>query len=287
MTALLVLGCGYSASRFLDLHRSGFGSIAATARDPDKLATLEAAGFDALAFDGAAIGPDLAGRLGDTTHLLVSIPPGPAGDPVLPLLTGVPTPSLRWLGYLSTVGVYGDTGGAWIDESAATDAAEPRSLRRIEAERGWTRFADARGTAIQLFRIAGIYGPGRNALRQVRDGSAKRIVKPGQVFNRIHVDDIAGAIAAGIARPDRTGPVNLCDDEPAPPQDVVAYAAKLLGMQPPPEAPFEAADMSPMGRSFWSSNKRVSNRRLRDELGCDLTYPTYREGLAALLAEGE
>src|SRR5262245_49228559 len=137
MTALLVLGCGYSASRFLDLHRSDFGRVAATARDPEKLAALEAAGFEAIAFDGTAIGPALAQYLGEATHLLVSIPPGPAGDPILPFLAGLQTPSLAWIGYLSTVGVYGDTGGAWIDETAPTEAHEARSLRRIEAERGW------------------------------------------------------------------------------------------------------------------------------------------------------
>jgi hypothetical protein len=287
MTRLVILGCGYSAQRFLDLHGSGFASVAVTARNPETLAALAARELDALAFDGTDISPRLRDALSRATHLLVSVPTGPGGDPALPLLAGVPMPALEWLGYLSTVGVYGDAGGGWVDEATPVSANEPRARRRIEAERGWTELAEGRGVPSQLFRIAGIYGPGRNVLRQVREGSARRIVKAGQVFNRIHLDDIAAAIAAGIAHPELTGPINLADDEPAPSGDPIAYAAKLLGVAPPPEIAFEAAELSEMARSFWSSNKRVSNRRLREKFGVELAFPTYREGLAALLAAGE
>jgi hypothetical protein len=287
MTRLLVLGCGYSARRFLDLHGSGLASVSATARSPETIAALAARGLEALSFDGTEISSALRDALARATHLLVSVPTGPGGDPALPPLAGILTPDLSWLGYLSTVGVYGDAGGGWVDETTPVSASEPRARRRIEAERGWAAFADSRGASSQAFRIAGIYGPGRNALRQIRDGSARRIVKVGQVFNRIHVDDIAAAIAAGITHPELTGPINLADDEPAPSGDPIAYAAKLLGVAPPPEISFEAAELSEMARSFWSSNKRVSNRRLREKLGVELAFPTYREGLAALLAAGE
>ncbi len=287
MSRLVILGCGYSAGRFLDLQGGGFASVAVTARSPDTIAALAARGLDAFPFDGTDISSPLRDALSRATRLLVSVPAGPGGDPALPLLADVPMPALEWLGYLSTVGVYGDAGGGWVDEASPVAASEPRARRRIEAERGWAALADGRGAPSQIFRIAGIYGPGRNALRQVREGSARRIVKPGQVFNRIHVDDIAAAIAAGIARPQLTGPVNLADDEPAPSGDPIAYAASLLGIAPPPEVPFEAAEMSEMARTFWSSNKRVSNRRLREQFGVELKFPTYREGLAALLAEGE
>lgn len=277
---LVVLGCGYSATRFVELHGGGFEQIAATARDPDR---LRLAGLSGLAFGGTALSPDLADRLGDATHLIVSVPPREGGDLVLPLLAGLAAPSLRWIAYLSTVGVYGDSGGDWIDETAALRAVEPRNVQRIDAESGWRVFAEERAVPLQIFRLAGIYGPRRNALRTLRAGEARRIVKPGQVFNRIHVDDIAGALAAGLVRPDISGAVNVTDDEPAPPQDVVAYAAGLLGVAPPPDLPFETADLTPMARTFYSANKRVSNRRLREVFGYRLAYPTYREGLAALL----
>jgi nucleoside-diphosphate-sugar epimerase len=188
---------------------------------------------------------------------------------------------LRIVIYLSTVGVYGDHGGAWVDEATPTRPTSERGRRRVGAEGAWTDFGRRRGVPIQIHRLAGIYGPRSNAVDDMRLGVARRIVKPGQVFNRIHVEDIAGAIAAGLAHPKVTGPVNICDDEPCPPQDVVAYAASLLCVPPPPETAFEDAALSEMGRSFYSESKRCRNLRLKRELGYALRYPTYREGLRA------
>jgi nucleoside-diphosphate-sugar epimerase len=187
--------------------------------------------------------------------------------------------------YLSTVGVYGDHGGGWVDEKTPANPASERGRRRVAAENAWLAFGEARGVPVQLHRLAGIYGPRSNAIDDLRAGVARRIVKPGQVFNRIHVDDIAGAADAGFRHPDVTGPINVCDDEPCPPQDVVSYAAALIGVEPPPEIPFEKARLSEMGRSFYGESKRCRNGRLKRELGYRLRYPTYREGLAALAAE--
>jgi nucleoside-diphosphate-sugar epimerase len=281
---LLVFGLGYSASRFVERHGTAFAGIVGTRREPGSAPAPD--GAEAIAFDGDHAAPALAGAVAAATHILVSIAPDKAGDPVLRRFGDAiaAAPDLAWIGYLSTVGVYGDFGGAWVDEDTPIRPSRDRNLRRAEAERDWLDLGRRTARAVQVFRLAGIYGPGRSAIDNVRDGSARRIVKPGQVFNRIHVDDIADAVMAGIARPDVLPIVNVVDDEPAPPQDVVAYAAGLLGVDPPPETPFDEAELSPMGRSFYSENKRVSNRLLRDGLGHDLVYPTYREGLAACLA---
>ncbi|MDQ0472394.1 SDR family oxidoreductase [Labrys wisconsinensis] len=288
MRRLLVFGLGYSASRFVLRAGAGFGHVAGTARTPEAAAERAAAlGVETLAFDGLSAGPALRGAVAAATHILVSIPPDATGDPVLRALADdiAAAPALAWIGYLSTVGVYGGFDGAWIDEDTPIRPTAERNRRRAEVERAWIDLGARAGRAVQVFRLAGIYGPGQNAVRNLREGTARRIVKPGQVFNRIHVDDIAGALIAGIGRP-AVGPlINVADDEPAPPQDVIAYAAHLLGREPPPEIDFEAADLSPMGRSFYGENKRVSNRRLRRELGCDLLYPTYREGIRACLDE--
>jgi nucleoside-diphosphate-sugar epimerase len=196
-------------------------------------------------------------------------------------------PHLRWIGYLSTVGVYGDHKGAWVDETTVPRPSDGRSRYRLEAENGWLALGAARGIPTQVFRLAGIYGPGRNQLVQLAQGTARRIVKPGQVFNRIHVDDIAQVVAASLARPRAGAIYNVADDEPSPPQDVVTFAAALCGLVPPPEIPYDVADLTPMSRSFYSENKRVRNRLLSAELGVALRYPTYREGLTALRAAGE
>lgn len=215
------------------------------------------------------------------THVLVSIPPEEAGDPVLDRHRAdlYRLSSLAWVGWLGTTGVYGDRGGAWVDEDTPLEPTTARTDRRARAEAAWL----ASGLPVHLFRLAGIYGPGRNALRQLLDGSARRIVKPGQVFSRIHVDDIATTLEASMARPNPGRIYNVCDDEPAPPQDVVAFAAELLGVPPPPEEPFETAELSPMARSFYRDNRRVRNSRIKEELGVRLAYPSYREGLRALL----
>jgi len=234
-------------------------------------------------FDGVQLGPTLEADLRAATHVIQSIPPDEHGDAVLNLYR--PTldraPNLQWLCYYSTVGVYGDFGGAWIDETATTNPINTRSRFRVEVEAQWRDYAASRGVPLLILRIAGIYGPGRSTFDKLRDGTARRIVKPGQVFNRIHVEDI-GRITALAAERRLAGIFNLCDNEPAPPQDLVTHAAHLLGVVPPPEIPFETAPMSEMARSFYSDNKRVSNRAIRDALGIELLYPTYREGLAAI-----
>jgi nucleoside-diphosphate-sugar epimerase len=238
-------------------------------------------------FDGSSPTVGIADSIADATHILVSAPPDADGDPVLRQHRGdiERANALSWIGYLSTVGVYGDSGGAWIDETAKTDATSARGRRRVAAEQEWLALAEARDARVQIFRLAGIYGPGRSAIERLREGTAHRIVKPGQVFNRIHVDDIATTVCAGIAGRGATAVYNVADDEPAPPQDVIVFAAALLHMPPPPEVPFTDAQLSPMAASFYADNKRISNARLRQELGVALKFPTYREGLRAILAD--
>jgi nucleoside-diphosphate-sugar epimerase len=198
----------------------------------------------------------------------------------------------RAIVYLSTIGVYGDSGGAWVDEESPPKPRSPRSAARLAAEEAWRRFGAESGKAIAVLRLAGIYGPGRNALVTLADGTARRIVKPGQVFNRIHVTDIAQAIDTCFAQR-AAGVFNLADDAPAPPQDVIAFAAELLGKAPPPEIPFDdaRAALSAMAQSFYAENRRVRNTKLKTALGVRLAYPTYREGLRALfdqrIANGE
>jgi nucleoside-diphosphate-sugar epimerase len=282
---LVVFGCGYSARRFLELHGARFDAVDVTARSPETAAALAEDGLSAHVFDGVGATPALSRAIESATHLLISAPPDDAGDD--PVLRGAADAlararALEWIGYLSTIGVYADTGGGWVDEGTAPQPENERGRRRVEAEAAWLAFGGRAGAAVQLFRLAGIYGPGRSAVDNLRAGTARRLVKPGQVFNRIHVDDIAAAIAAGIERPTVGPVVNVTDDEPAPPQDVITLAAELLGVEVPPDIPFETAELSPLARSFYSSNKRVSNRRLREELGVELAYPTYRKGIAAL-----
>ena len=222
----------------------------------------------------------------DVTHLLVSAAPGADGDPVLryldELLVGLIT-SLEWVGYLSTIGVYGNSDGAWIDESATRRPSSERGKRRVITEDAWLSFGARTGIAVQVFRLPGIYGPGRSPLHKVAEGKSRRIVKPGQVFNRAHVEDIAQVVLASIASPRAGAIYNVSDDEPSPPQDVIKYAAELLGIDAPEEVAFETADMTPMARSFYSDNKRVGNALIKRELGVELKYPTYREGLRQVL----
>ncbi|MCB1496444.1 MAG: SDR family oxidoreductase [Bauldia sp.] len=284
---LFVLGLGYSATAFVAAVRDRAETIGGTVRGPEKAAALRADGITTLAFDGTRPGDGVAEALGEATHLLVSIAPGEEGDRVLRHHRGDirAARKLAWVGYLSTVGVYGDHGGAWIDEETTPRPRRGRSEARLEAEQEWAGLAGEQGVPLGIFRIAGIYGPGRNALANLAEGKARRLVKPGQVFNRIHVADIATTLAAAAARP-ATRIYNLADDEPAPPQDVVAYAAGLMGVAAPSAIPFDEAELSPMARSFYGENKRVSNRRIKDELGVTLRHPTYREGLGALWREG-
>jgi hypothetical protein len=286
---LFVFGLGYTARAFVRAERGRFDRIVATVTSAAKAEALAADGIEARVFGPDGRDPRIAGDLRDARALLVSIPPGEDGDPALGAYGDeiAAAPRLAWIGYLSTVGVYGDHAGAWIDEATPPKPASARSRRRLAAEEAWLALGRRTGTSVQVFRLAGIYGPGRNPFVQLAAGTAKRIVKPGQVFNRIHVDDIAAALAASLDRPRAAAIYNVTDDEPAPPQDVVAYAAGLAGVAPPPEIPFEEAALSPMARSFYGEPKRVSNRLIKQDLGLALRYPTYREGLTALRAAGE
>ncbi|WP_262269174.1 SDR family oxidoreductase [Microvirga yunnanensis] len=286
---LFVFGLGYSVRQFIGLYRDRFTAIGGTVRSPEKVRAMAADGIQACRFDGAGFDPVIPDRIARADALLVSIPPLGETDPVLEQFSHAiaAAANLRWVGYLSTVGVYGNADGAWVDESTAPNPATIRSRHRIAAEEQWLSLGERAPFAVQVFRLAGIYGPGRNALVKIADGSAKRIVKKGQVFNRIHTADIAQVLMASIERPHRNAVYNVADDEPGPPQDVIAYAAQLLGRDPPPEVAFEDADQTPMARSFYSDNKRVRNTRIKTELGVALRYPTYREGLQALLRAGD
>ena len=285
---LFLFGYGYTAAALVARLRPRIAWLGASARDDTSEARLRKLGVDACRFTGSEAGSGVVAALGVASHVLVSIPPDADGDAVLrhhgaDLMRAAR--GVHWIGYLSTVGVYGDHGGAWVDEESACRPVSQRSRWRLEAERAWQRLAEESGIPTGIFRLAGIYGPGRNALRKLLEGRGRRIVKPGQVFNRIHVADIAAVLEKAIAAP-ASRLYNVADDEPAPPQDVVAHAAQLLGIAPPPEIPFQTARLSPMAASFYGENKRVSNRRMREELGVELAFPSYREGLADLL-EGE
>ena len=284
---LFCFGYGFSASALGALLRPAGWSLAGTCRTAEGCGALAEAGVDAVPFSPEAPLTDAAGCLAGATHILLSIPPDAEGDPALDCHGADidALSNLEWIGYLSTTGVYGDTGGAWVDESAVPAPSGVRGKRRLAAENAWLAFGAQHGLAVHVFRLAGIYGPGRNPLASVRRGKAKRIDKPGHVFSRIHVADIAQVPAASIAGPRPGAIYNVCDDEPAPAADVVAHACALLGVAPPPLISLDEADLSPMARSFYADNRRVSNTRIKSELGVALHFPDYRAGLAALLAE--
>lgn len=280
---LFIFGTGFSSKAFVEEVRDQFDWIGGTTRSSDKMEALRTLGVEPFLFDGNSQGDGVAEALKQATHILVSIAPNEAGDPVLNQYANkIAGAKPRWIGYLSTVGVYGNHDGAWVDEETPLHPVSKRSVQRVAAEEAWLAFAEQNDLPVQIFRLSGIYGPGRNAFENFRKGTARRLVKPGQVFNRIHVADIAGALKAAMAKPS-TRVFNVTDDEPAPPQDVVAFAAELLGVEAPPEIPFETADLTPMARSFYGENKRVSNQRLKDELGFTFRYPDYRVALKALL----
>ncbi len=274
MNTLLSLGHGYSAQALARVLLPQGWSVIGTTRSPAKADTLRQSGVEPLLWPG-----DLGPALARATHILVSAGPDAAGDPFLVAQPGIAQAAVQWLGYLSTTGVYGDHQGAWVDETTPLTPASPRGAHRVLAEQQWLET----GLPVHIFRLAGIYGPGRGPFEKVHDGSARRIIKPGQFFSRTHVDDIAQVLAASIARPNPGAAYNVCDDEPAPPEDVLSLAAALLGLPEPPALPFDQAEMTPMARSFYSESKRVRNDRIKDELGVKLLYPTYREGLAALI----
>ena len=286
MAALFTFGHGYSAAEVV--RRGGFARAIGTVRTEEKAARLAAQGVAARLFGEGVADPRIPEDLARADRLLVSAPPGEGGDPALAAFGEAiaASPKIEAIVYLSTIGVYGGADGGPVDEDTPPTAESARAKARLLAEAQWLELGARTGRRVAILRLGGIYGPGRNPILQLRAGTARRIVKPGQVFNRIHVADIAQAVLAAFARAPAGRIYNVVDDAPAPPQDVVAYAAALIGVEPPPEIPFEEADLSPMGRSFYSNNKRVSNARLRGELGVELLYPSYREGLAAL-AEAE
>jgi nucleoside-diphosphate-sugar epimerase len=285
---LFCFGLGYSSLALADRLLAEGWRVAGTTRSPDKAAKAQARGIEVWPFERTQPLDRPGEALAGTTHLLSSVPPDDTGDPVLDCHSAdiAALPGLAWAGYLSTTGVYGDHGGGWVDESTPLTPTGRRQGLRVRAETGWLDLWRERGMPVHLFRLAGIYGPGRSALDTVRAGNAKRIDKPGQVFSRIHVEDIAAVLRASMARPNPGAAYNLCDDEAAPPQEVIAYACALLGVEPPPLVPFDQAELSPMARSFYADNKRVRNDRIKRELGVVLTYPTYREGLQAQIAQG-
>ena len=275
---LFAFGLGYSARAFIARYRPD--AWAGTVRRPSE-------GSDAMAFDAGGYDPALPRRLQEADTLLVSIAPDAAGDPTLRAFGAELGRSgkLKDVVYLSTIGVYGDAGGGWIDETALRAAVSPRGHWRVRAEDSWLELAEVAGWRLHILRLAGIYGPGRSVLDKVARGEARRIVKPGQVFNRIHVADIARLIERAVAAKGPGLILNAADDEPAPPQDVIAYAAALLGLPPPPEEEFATADMTPMARSFYADNKRISTMLAKQAVGFAPAFPTYREGLRALAAE--
>ncbi|MGB7317618.1 MAG: SDR family oxidoreductase [Planktotalea sp.] len=277
---LLSFGHGYSARALTPLLLAQGFAITGTTRSVEKRSALKATGITPVIWPGG----DLSEALKRATHLLISAGPSESGDPVLADLRDqitVHAPNLEWVGYLSTTGVYGDTGGDWVDEASPLSPATKRGQMRVAAEAAWQSVP---GLPLHIFRLAGIYGPGRGPFSKVRAGTARRIIKAGQVFSRIHVEDIAQVLAASIARPNPGAIYNLCDDDPAPPQDVIAHAAELLGLPLPPEVDFDTAEMTPMARSFYAESKRVRNELIKRELGVKLRYADYRSGLASLLA---
>jgi dTDP-4-dehydrorhamnose reductase len=281
---LFCFGLGYSAETLARRLAAKGWSIAGTARDLANIERLRDQGYKVVRFAGEAGNAELMAALPGTTHLLHSIPPGPDGDPVLRHYRAEISrlPTLEWIGYLSTVGVYGNSAGVMVDEATPPHPNNERTRARVVAESAWLALGEELGRPAQVFRLAGIYGPGRSALDKLRAGTARRVVKPGQVFNRIHVEDIANVLEASIARPRAGAIYNVADDEPAPPEDVITYGAELLGMEPPPEVPFEEADLTPMARSFYGDSRRISNALIKSQLGVRLAYPNYREGLKAL-----
>jgi nucleoside-diphosphate-sugar epimerase len=283
---IFIFGAGYSGKALARRMAGRAAAIIGTTRTTDKFGPLRGAGATPMLFDGEHLSPEVVSELARTTHLVVSAAPGDRGDPVLATAREAiieRMPAREWIGYLSTVGVYGDHEGTWVDEDSECRPTSRRSIQRVEAERDWMALGAARGVPVAVLRLSGIYGPGRNALVNLENGTARRIIRPGQVFNRIHVGDIAGALEhLGVNR--LGGVYNVTDDLPAPPQDVVEFAASLMGVAPPPEVAYAEAEMTPMARSFWGENKRVSNKRIRST-GFSFDWPDFRVALNRMWSE--
>jgi len=286
---LVVLGAGYSAQVLMARLKAKGWQITATARSEEKCAALTAEGYEAIPFDLAANAKDsrLTSAMMEASHILHSIAPeaDDLSDGLAKRFADLwgANATLKWFGYLSTVGVYGDHLGAWVDEQSPCKPNSKRSKARVAAEKSLLALNYSQNLPVHIFRLAGIYGPLRGPMEKLQNGTARRIIKAGQVFNRIHVEDIATVLEASIARPRAGAIYNVADDMPAPPQDVLSYGAQLLGLPIPEAIPFAAADMSPMGRSFYSENKRVDNALLKSELGVKLAYPNFYQGLKSLL----
>jgi nucleoside-diphosphate-sugar epimerase len=288
---LFIFGLGDTASLLARLAQNQGYATAGTVRSVAKAHALRDLGHDVVVFEAGTRLVNPVGILAGATHLLCSIPPGDDGDPALKAHAADLVHAagrLRWLGYLSTTGVYGDRAGAWIDETTPPAPASDRARRRLVAERQWQALGHRLGVPTHIFRLPGIYGPGRSALDQVRAGTAHRVVRPGQVFSRIHIDDAAATILASMAQPDGSPVYNVADDEPSPQADVVAYACELLGVVPPPLVDYGdvEASLSAMARSFYGESRRVKNDLIKNQLGVTLAHPTYRDGLRAILAAG-
>jgi len=280
---LFIFGLGYSGLEIARLAKAAGWNVAGTCTSDQKAEELRTRGIEAHRFDGTAALP--AAAVGDASHILCTIAPGTTGDPALRTCSDL-LKRARWLGYLSTTGVYGDHGGGWVDEDTRPVPGQPRSIERLKAERAWQVFGLEAAVAVDIFRLPGIYGPGRSAIDQVRAGTARRIDKPGQVFSRIHVEDIAGTVLMAITAAHASAVYNVADDLPASTCDVVAFACELLGKPVPPAIPWHQAEptMSTMPRSFYAENRRVKNDRIKNDLGVVLRYPTYREGLRTIAA---
>jgi nucleoside-diphosphate-sugar epimerase len=286
-SSLFCFGFGYTAGALAHRLAGANFKISGTRRsigDPP-------VGVHLAAFDGTIATAEARTLLADATHVLVSVPPQADGDPVLTHFHDdlACLARLKWVGYLSTIGVYGDAGGDWVDETSPVRPTSERGQRRAAAEAGWRTFSAKSGKRVEIFRLPGIYGPGRSVIDSLLAGTARRVVKPGQVFNRVHVDDIAAALSCAMDMTARGKPpgfdtFNVVDDEPAPPHEVVEFAANLLSVAVPPQQAFESANLSPMGRSFYGENKRVRNARMKSALQIELAFPTYREGLRSILA---
>ena len=286
MSSLLVFGYGYTARYFVGAVQTDFKTFYGTTRRSHPKSEGQ---VTLLRFDGVDVDPVLHEAVLNAHAVLVSIPPDERGDPVLDAFSDLlaANKQVRWIGYLSSVGVYGDHQGAWVDEHAPLYPQNEQSKRRVEAEQSWLDWGQETGVPVHIFRLAGIYGPGQNALINLKQGTAKRIMKDGQIFNRIHVEDIATILRASLHHPDPEAIYNVCDDEPSPAHEVVTYAAEKLGVPVPPAVPFEKAALSPMALRFYSENKRVSNALIKQDLGVELAYPTYRHGIDSLLKAGE
>ena len=294
---VLIFGCGFSGKAITKRLAARDVDVSGTTRSEDKFGELRAVGANALQFDGSVMMLELIETLKDVTHLVISIAPpreenldapNEQVDPVLRAFGSqsfrILMPNLRWICYLSTVGVYGNHDGSWMDETAALSPTSARSQQRVRAESEWMEAAEVNDLPLSIFRLSGIYGPGRNGLRSADEGRCRRLIKKGQFFNRIHVNDIAKAVDLAIGK-NAAGIFNVTDDEPAPPQDVVTFAHGLLGTPPPPEMDFETAELAPMARSFYGDNKRVSNARSKAELGMNYDWPNYRVALKRMFDE--